>query len=381
MNSLERVIATIEHSEPDRIPFDLGSTFVTGITKNACAALAASLADEPGRIELCDAIQQLAVVSESILMKLEVDVRGLVPNIVRKNPPVQVHGRRYSFTDEWGVTWNMPEGGRYFDLVSSPLSGNIAEKDVEEFPWPDPADPALFDGLEEKARRYHERGYAVILENLCAGIFEMCCRVRGAEQFYMDIAMNPGLACTLLDKFVDLKLCFYKAASERLGRYVQFVREVDDMAGQQSLLISPQMYRELIKPRHRQLFEAQKRLFPQPFYSFFHSDGAISEIIPDLIEIGVDVLNPVQLSAEGMEAGKLKKEYGRDLAFWGGGVDTQHILPSGTPAQVRQNVKERVGQLAPGGGFVFAAVHNIQDDAPAENITAMIEQFMQVRDY
>ncbi len=381
MNSLERVIATLEHSEPDRIPFDLGSTFVTGITKNACAALAVSLAEKPGRIELCDAIQQLAVVSESILVKLEVDVRGLVPNIVRKNPPVQVHGRRYSFTDEWGVTWNMPEGGRYFDLASSPLSGNIAEKDIEEFPWPDPADPDLFEGLEENARRYHERRYAVILENLCAGIFEMCCRVRGAEQFYMDIAMNPELACTLLDKFVDLKIRFYKAASDRLGPYVQFVREVDDMAGQQSLLISPQMYRRLIKPRHRQLFEAQKRLFPQPFYSFFHSDGAISEIIPDFIEIGVDVLNPVQLTAEGMDAGKLKKEYGRDLAFWGGGVDTQHILPSGTPAQVRRNVKERIEQLAPSAGFIFAAVHNIQDDAPAENIAAMIEQFMQVRGY
>lgn len=381
MNSRERVITVLEHGEPDRIPFDLGSTFVTGITKGAYAKLAKVLGEDAGQIELCDTVQQLAVVREDILERLEVDVRGVIPNVVRKKPGLQEDGGRYWFCDEWGVRWEMPKGGLYFDLAESPLAGDISEDDIDNFEWPEPAGPALFEGLEEKARYYYEKGYAVILENLCAGVFEMCCRVRGTERFLMDLAMEPETACKLLDKFVELKIRFYEAAAKKLGEYVQFVREVDDVAGQESLLISPQMYREFIKPRHKELFEAQKKFFPAPFYVFFHSDGAIYDIIPDFIEIGVEVLNPVQLTARGMDAGRLKKEYGKDISFWGGGVDTQKVLPRGTPEQVRQNIKERIEHLAAGGGFIFAAVHNIQDDVPAENILAMIEQFGELREY
>jgi uroporphyrinogen decarboxylase len=162
---------------------------------------------------------------------------------------------------------------------------------------------------------------------------------------------------------------------------VQFIREGDDIAGQQALLISPQMYREFLKPRHKQLFDAQKRLFASPFYVWFHSDGAIYDIIPDFIEIGVDVLNPVQLTARGMDAEKLKRQYGREISFWGGAVDTQNVLPRANPDEVRRDVKERIRCLAAGGGFVFAAVHNIQDDVPAENIIAMLEAFRELRDY
>ncbi|UCG56295.1 MAG: hypothetical protein JSU70_15675 [Phycisphaerales bacterium] len=377
----ERVISAIEHKEPDRIPLDLGSTFVSGITKNAYANLARHLRVELQEMQLCDVVQQLAAVDEEILRKLQVDVRGVVPNITRKNPNIQEQHDGYSFIDEWGVTWKMPKSGLYFDLAECPLSGDISERDIDDLAWPNPTDPALFEGLQRKARDYYERGYAVILENLCAGIFEMCCRMRGTEQFYMDLAINPKLACKLMDKFVELKLQFYTSASQRLRQYVQFIREVDDIAGQEALLISPQMYRGLIKPRHKQLFEAQKNLFPDPFYSFFHSDGAIYDIIPDFIEIGVDILNPVQLTAKGMDAERLKSEYGKDLTFWGGGVDTQNVLPKAGAEEVKRNVRQRIQSLAPGGGFVFASVHNIQDDVPAENILAMIEAFEESRDY
>ena len=363
------------------MPFDLGSTFVTGITKNAYVRLAKHLGHDAGQVELCDVVQQLAVAKERVLEKLEVDVRGVVPNIARKGPSLnQVEGGMM-FTDEWGVTWKRPQGGLYFDIVAGPFSGEISENDIDGFAWPDASAPALFSGLEKRAREYYERGYAVILENICAGVFEMCCRVRGPEQFYMDLAMNPSLACRLMDKFVELKIEYYKAAAERLGQYVQFVREVDDMAGQEALLVSPGMYRDLIKPRHKQLFDAQKEFFPEPFYVFFHSDGAIYDIIPDFLDIGVDVLNPVQLTAKGMNAAKLKSEFGKDLAFWGGGVDTQNVLPRGTPEQVKSNVTERIEQLAPDGGFVFAAVHNIQDDVPVENLVAMIQAFRAARNY
>lgn len=381
MTSRERVIKTLSHEEPDRIPFDLGSTLVTGITKNAYINLAAALGKEPGRVELCDTIQQLPVVSEKVLKELEVDIRGLIPNFVRKNPKLEDNGDSYSFVDEWGVKWKMPKGALYFSVDASPFSGNISGKDIDNFPWPDAAEPALLDGLEDKAREYYQQGYAVILENLCAGIFEMCCRVRGTEQFCMDLAMNPDIASRLLDKFVELKIQFYEAASEKLGDYVQFIREGDDMAGQESMLISPQMYREFLKPRHKQLFEAQRQFFGSDFYIFFHSDGAIYEIIPDFIEIGLDVLNPVQLTAKGMDAERLKSEYGKDMSLWGGGVNTQHVLPTASPDEVRRNVEDRIRDLSPGGGFVFGTVHNIQDDVPAENIMAVIETFKQLRNY
>ena len=279
------------------------------------------------------------------------------------------------------MTWKRASGGLYFDIVASPFSGEISEQDIDDFPWPDASDPALFEGLAEQAKRHYDNGYAVVLENICAGVFEMCCRVRGAEQFYMDLAINPGLATRLMDKFVELKITYYEKAAEVSGEYVQLVREVDDMAGQEVLLVSPAMYRELIKPRHKQLFEAQRKFFPKPFYIFFHSDGAIYDIIPDFLEIGVDVLNPVQLTAQGMDAAKLKSEFGKDLTFWGGGVDTQGVLPQGTPGQVKANVKERIANFAPQGGFVFATVHNIQPDIPLENIAAMIEAFRATREY
>lgn len=179
MNSRERVIMALEHEVPDRVPFDLGSTFVTGITRNAYAGLAEHLGEDVGEVELCDVVQQLAVVSESVLEKLEVDVRGVVPNIVRKNPCLEKLEGGDGFTDEWGVTWKRPAGGLYFDIVGSPFSGDISEKDIDDFAWPDAGDPTLFAGAVERAKEYYDRGYAVILENICAGVFEMCCRVRG----------------------------------------------------------------------------------------------------------------------------------------------------------------------------------------------------------
>lgn len=381
MTSFDRVLKTLKHQEPDRIPFDLASTLVTGITRNAYINLAAYLGEETGQVELYDTIQQLPVVQEDILERLEVDIRGLIPNFARKNPPLESGEDVCSFSDEWGVKWEMPKGTLYFSATECPLSGDITEADIDNFPWPEPADSFLFEGLEEKARKYHEAGYAVILENLCAGIFEMGCRVRGTEQFYMDLAMNPDIACNLLDKFIELKIRFYKTAAEKLGDYIQFIREVDDVAGQDALLISPQMYRDFIKPRHKRLFEAQKQLFPEPFYVWFHSDGAVFDIIPDFIEIGIEVLNPVQLTAKGMDIGKLKAEYGKDITFWGGGVNTQQTLPTGTPAEVEEEVKERIKHLAPGGGFIFGAVHNIQDDVPPENIMAMLKALNELRDY
>ena len=380
MNSRERVLTTMEHREPDRIPFDLGSTKVTGITRNAYLNLCRHLGEDIGTFDLFDATQQLATMRESVLRRLGVDTRGLMPNVMRKNPDIKDHGDFRFFTDEWGVRWEMPRDGLYFDLVKSPLAGNITEKDIKDFPWPDATDLSLLSGLREKVQSWYQQGYAIILESLCAGIFEMSCRLRGYEQFYMDLALNPALACKLMDKFVDMKIQFYKVAAKELGGYVQFVREGDDMGGEESLLILPESYRKYIKPRHTELFKAQKQIFPEPFYVFFHSDGAIYDLIPDFIEVGIDILNPVQVTAKGMNVRRLKQEFGRELVFWGGSVDPQTFAGS-SPEDVKREVRRRIEDLAPGGGFVFGSIHNIQDDVPPENIMAMWEEFQEVKEY
>jgi len=385
MNSRQRVLRTLEHREPDKIPFDLGSTKVTGITKTAYINLLNYLGKDLRKvepIEFFDATQQLVQVKEDILEQLKVDIRGLMPNVVRKNPHIENHKDYFAFTDEWGMSYKMPKRkGHYFDLVKSSLSGNITEKDIDKFPWPDPADPHLLEGLKEKAKKFYEDGYAVILESLGAGIFEMSCRIRGYEEFYSDLMINPNLACKLMDKFLELKIRFYETASEQIGEYVQFVREGDDIAGQNSLLISPDIYRKYVKPRHKELFEAQRKIFPDPFYVFFHSDGAIYDLIPDFIEIGVDVLNPVQTNIKGMNIKRLKKNFGNEIVFWGAGVNTQQTLPRANPEKVKREVRERIQILAPGGGFIFCTIHNIQDDVPPENIVAMWETFQELRDY
>jgi uroporphyrinogen decarboxylase len=382
VKSLDRILTTLQHKEPDRVPFDMGSSFVTGITKTAYLNLAHYLGFEGEAPVFFDTVQQLSYPEEKMMKRLQIDTRGLVPDIVRKNPDIEVlpdNGK--AFTDEWGIRWKMPNGGFYFDVVESPLAGDITEKDVERFKWPDPTLPSLFDGLAEKAKKYYEDGYAVMLESFGSGIFEMSCRIRGYEQFYLDLAMNPLLACKIMDRFLELKLQFYKEAAQRVGQYIQFIREGDDIGSQQSLLISPKMYLDYIKPRHRELFKAQKEIFPQPFYTFFHSDGAIYSIIPDFIEIGIDILNPVQITDEGTTLTKLKKEFGKDLTFWGGGIDTQHILPNAGPEKVKEEVKKNIEALAPGGGFIFNTVHNIQNDVPPENIIAMYEALMEYGRY
>ncbi|RPI49428.1 MAG: hypothetical protein EHM56_12385 [Chloroflexi bacterium] len=195
--------------------------------------------------------------------------------------------------------------------------------------------------------------------------------LRGYEPFYIDLAANPDFITTLLDRLVDYKCAYWERALAEVGDMVDAVVEADDLAGQHGMLLSPRTYRRLIKPRHARLFSFIKAQAPVKL--FFHSCGAVRPIIHDLIEAGIDILNPVQVSAAGMDPRELKREFGRDLVFWGGGVDTQQVLGTGSPQQVRDDVRRNVEALAPGGGFVFAAVHDIQANVPPENIVAMWE--------
>jgi corrinoid protein of di/trimethylamine methyltransferase len=260
------------------------------------------------------------------------------------------------------------------------LSGSTSIDDIKNYPWPNPVDPARFAGLADRARNVAEvQGEPVILGGLAAGYVELTAWTRGFAKFYPDLVTNLDWMTYLMDTLIDLKLAYWEVALPLVGDYADVVQEADDLAGQFGLLISPDIYRRVIKPRHKKIMDFIKARSKAKI--FFHCCGALREIIPDLIEIGVDIINPVQVSAAGMESSALKRDFGKDITFWGGLVDTQHVFTNATPAEVRQEVRRRIDDFGPGGGFVAAAVHNIQANVPPENIMAMWETLQEYGSY
>ena len=375
LTSEERVKLTLQHKEPDRVPFDLGSTLVTGIMLPTYKKLLTYLGMAKEDIPMIDIIQQLAEVDEDVLQRLKVDIRGLMPSILAgENPEITEDNDYTYFTDPWGIGWKMPKvGGYYYDMYKHPLKGEINKKKIDGYSWPKPAEFARLSGLKEKAKKFNEQRKAVIVGSLGGGFFELGFWMRSFEDFYMDFAADPSLACYLMDKLLEIRMAYWDIVLKELGDHILVVMEGQDLGEQKGTMLSPEMYRKYVKPREKKLFSHIKKIAPEPTYIFFHTCGSVYDVIPDLIESGVDILNPVQVSAAKMDTARLKKEFGKELSFWGGGVDTQDILPHGTPQQVKDEVKKRIDDLAPGGGFVFNTVHNIQADVPVENLMAMWE--------
>jgi len=374
MNGRGRVLYSLSHKEPDHVPLDIGGSDVTGIHLGAYRELALHQGFRPD-VPICEIVQQVALPAESLLQELEVDVRPVFPE-----PPnawkleFMVEGPYRTFVDEFGVKWAMPlDGGLYYDLVSHPLSNLSGIADLAQHPWPHGADPGRIRGLRDRATELSNKtGAALVMLPLYGGIFESAFWLRGYKQFFLDLAETPVMVEAILDRTLQFRLDYWTQILGEVGDLIDIVVEYDDLGSMSGLLISPSMYRRYVKPRHRQLFEFIKSRTRAKI--FFHCCGAIYKLIPDLIEAGIDILNPVQVSAAGMEdTQKLKQEFGRDLTFWGGGINTQMTLPHGTIQEVKEEVKRRIADLAPGGGYVFAAVHNIQADVPPENIMAMWE--------
>jgi len=377
MNSRERVLAALSHKEPDRVPLDIGGTVVTGINVRAYQALRDYLGLPPIKPTIVDVVQQLARVDDDMMDRLGVDVRNisLRSSASSKVKIKDTEGDRYTyFYDEYQIGWRMPKaGGLYYDMFDHPLSGDIDEATVDSYRLPDPTDPARFRGLREAARKVlEEEQRALIIGSISAGVFELYLWTRGFKDGYADLVGNPTLSQRLLRRYLDMQLAYWEKVFDVLGDVPDVVQLADDFGGQHRMLISPASYRRYLKPLHKELFDyihsrSNARIF-------LHSCGSIREVIPDLIETGVDIINPVQVSAAGMDSAELKREYGRDLTFWGGGVDTQHAFDeSHTPEEVREDVKRRLHDLMPGGGFVFSTVHNIQGNVPPANIIAMWE--------
>jgi uroporphyrinogen decarboxylase len=365
----ERVLAALKHQPPDRVPLDLGSTICSSITAKAHARLRAYLGipAEPLPI-IVDKVQSLVDPDEAILRRFDVDLRSLLLGSADKQP----EGQRSddAFVDEWGVTWTR-HGESHYINTNGPFC-SLAEptvQDLAEFSWPDPGDPGRYRGLRQRAQNLHEKtDYAVVL-TFGGGPVHQSQYMRGFGAWLEDLLVSPAFAEGLMDRYVEVWVEMIRLALQEAGEFIDVVMWGDDIGAQSTPLINPQLYRRAIKPRHRRINDALRR-FGKPV--LFHTCGAVFSLIPDLIESGIDALNPIQVSAVGMDTKRLKREFGRDLAFWGA-IDTQQVLPRGTPAEVREEVKCRIGDLAEDGGYIVASVHNIQPEVPPENIEAMCE--------
>jgi uroporphyrinogen decarboxylase len=378
LTSRSRVIQALNHQEPDRVPIDLGATIVSSIVKQAYIELKAYLGMTLEQIRMLDYIQQLPYIDDRLLERFGVDFRLVqLPAATAVGVDIFEEGDYYAFIDRWGSKLHMPKrGGLYFDWVDFPIKQtSMSALDQYHWPEPDPLKVNLQLGNQAKTL-YENTDYALVGSAVIGGgIFEQPARVMGLENFLMALVTEPAFANRLMEIITDIYIESCNAYLEQVGSYIQVFTYWDDLAGQNGWLIHPEVYRKLVKPKQKRLVEAIKKKTDAKL--FYHSCGASRGLIPDLIEIGFDILNPVQVSARDMDTRELKRDFGRDIVFWGGGVDTQSILPFGKPQEVVDEVKRRIDDLAPGGGFVFAAVHNIQAFVPPENIVATFDTAMQ----
>ena len=374
MTSRERVLKALAHEIPDRVPIDLGGN-QTGIHKNAYRNLVRRLGFEE-EVEIMDAVQQLARPSERVLERFRVDTRyvraapapGWKGGIVK----AERNGRVWhDLTDEFGVRWSMPDDQRlYMDITLHPLAG-AAIRDVHDYAWPKGDDPGRFAGLRERALLIRDETPYAVVSGISGVIYEFGWYLRGLEQWFCDLLTAPEFCEAVLDKVLEYWLDWFRLFLDEAGDVVDVIMIGDDLAGQDGPLFNPAIYRRLIQPRQKRLVQyIRSRTAAKIWY---HTCGSCLAYIPDLIDNGVHILNPVQTGAKHMDAPALKRRFGRDLVFWGGGCDSQHVLPRGTPAEVAAGVRANLAAFMPGGGYVFNSIHNIQGEVPPENIVAMFD--------
>ncbi len=370
MTHRERVMAAVNHKEPDRVPVDIGATRVTSIHRVAYANLVKHLGLPPKAEVLWDRNQQIILPDEEVLTHFDVDTRSLFQGPPANFKPIELGEGVYK--DEWGVVRKMPEDGFYYDIVESPLCGEPTLEDLDRFPWPDPDDPGIVRGLRERADELHNQtDYAVVFHS-SAAILHFSQYLRGFEGWFTDVALRPDFMGALMDRILDIHLRTIRNIFNEIrdGSHIDIALISDDLASDLGPLISPSAYRTLLKPRHKQIINTIKEYTNAKI--MFHCCGAAHHFFEDLIEIGVDIVNPIQVSSKGMDTQWLKEQFGDRLAFWGA-IDTRQVLPRGTVDEVRKEVRRVIHDLAPGGGYVVNFVHNAQPDVPPENIVAMVE--------
>ena len=391
MNHRERVMAAVRHLEPDRLPVDLGGMTSSGIMAMAYQDLKDHLGITEGELLITDAMQQLAHVEASVRERFGVDVvlldMGMVvgwrdctlPNGVRAkicaNFLTESDGRggEYEVDVAGNKLKHRPASSFCFDPIYHPLQEAESIADLSKYEWPILTDEEL-EILRREAKRLREKEGKdfAILGEFHASLLEMAQDVRGWDTFMMDIVGDPAMAEHLLDRMLESYFTNIDRYFGAVGEYVDIVVVGGDLGTQQGPQMKPETWYEMFQPREAAYWGHIKKVKPD-IKLFMHSCGGIYPLIPGLIDAGLDILNPVQISAAGMDPRRLKDEFGSKITFWGGGCDTQRVLPFGTPDEVYNHTKEMLGIFKPGGGFVFCQVHNIQAGVPPQNIVAMYE--------
>ncbi len=348
------------------MPLDIGGGQSTSLSVEVYEALAAQIGVTPASACLNKAFR-VARLDEATLVRLGSDVRPVTLRGPKRRVPPPVEPG--TLVDELGVTWRQAPyaGGFYWEQATYPLA-DATLADLDRYPWPDPDDPGRYEGLAEEVEAlYRDTPYALMGDSGYKNHWEPVFMLLGMERALMAAVAEEEFIRALLDRIAAIAMTATRRFLEITGPYLSVIRTSDDLATQRGPLMSPATYRKIIKPYHQRFFASIKQYTDAKI--FYHSCGNVVPLLDDLIEAGVEVLNPVQVAAFADPAA-VKARYGDRLSFWGG-IDTQWALPRGTPEEVREEVRLRIRQFGPGGGFVAAAVHNIQPDVPPENILAM----------
>ncbi len=376
MTSRQRIECALKHREPDKIPIDFGGVH-TSLHDYAHRNLKKHYGLDGPEASIQEALQQIVYPDERILEKFQADVTGVYTKASScwefKIDPI-----KDEWADEWGNTYVRPKGGYFYDPKENAMK-DFSLADLKAYKMPDPADPARIKGLRDEVLGIQKKtDKAVIIFNASWGLWESLWLMRGFEGAYIDIAANQEFVAYYWDMMLDWQKAFWANVLKEIGDLISVVQLGDDLGTQRGPVFNPHTYTSLLKPRHKALVGFIKDKTKAKVY--IHSCGDVSWVIDDFIDCGIDILNPVQVGASNMDSKDLKRKFGDRISFWGGGCDTS-VLASGTPKEVAEDVRRRIDDLAPGGGFVFASIHNIQANVPAANIAAMYETAVALREY
>jgi uroporphyrinogen decarboxylase len=369
MKSRERVLRALNHQEVDRVPIDLGGSQNSTMCAGAYEAFKRFLGVETPTREL-SRVFETVIMDEAVLSRLPVDTRAVYARPPARSAIRWLDGR--TFVDEWGITFRRAVEGVQYDPVGHPLA-EATLADLDRYQGPDVEDASRYAGLADLARDLHETtDYAVCASTTDTTIFDKAWMLRGMSQFLSDLLLDPDFALALLEKAAEIQCRRHAAFLREVGPYVDVIIVSDDMGTQRGPLISPALYRKMVKPFHRRYIDAIRRHTRAKIH--MHACGSIFDLVEDYIEIGVDVLNPMQVAANKMAPEVLYRNFHGRMAFWGG-IDSQRTMPRGTPDEVRQAVRATIGAMhSLEGGHVLGSVHNVQDDVPPENVWALLDE-------
>ena len=384
MTHRERVRAALNHEEPHRVPIDFG-TIASTIDNQAYERLVKMLGitSELKRPDMNDPINPSHEVTPcaEILEMLDVDTRAIHPDApIDSQALVREQLDDFTYRDEWGVIWKRPVNdiGPYMYKQGPFQHDGVTTAEIENYEWPDPDDTHRVGDLAERARKLHEEtDYAVVLSVGHSSVAPSQ-RLRGFSEFMEDLVLEPANAQALLERVTDSIVRSTTAMLKAAGGYIDVASFSDDLGLQDRAYFRADMFQKQIKPYLARCVAAIHDNTDAKVV--MHSDGAIYDLIPDLIDIGVDAINPVQTTAWKMDAENLKKDFGKNLGFWGA-VDTQHTLPFGTAEEVRQDIKRKIEIFGPGGGYVITSCHTIREEVPPENVMALYQAALEFGRY